>query len=200
PEHDISLTLRIEHLRGQIAARRGPVLQAQSMLATAAERAAATDPDAAVVMLAEAAIQSFYAGDAPGMLRTAERATELATRLDGRSAIFAGLAHGMALIFAGEGERGARSIRRAVARLEASDELRNDPHLAVWAALGPLWLREAEAGRSLYERALELVRSRTALGALPELLVHVARDWATTTEWSSAQAAYAEGIALARET
>ena len=30
--------------------------------------------------------------------------------------------------------------------------------------------------------------------------MHVARDWATTTEWSSAQAAYAEGIALARET
>jgi DNA-binding CsgD family transcriptional regulator len=87
-----------------------------------------------------------------------------------------------------------------VAQLEASDELRNDPHLVVWAALGPLWLREAEAGRSLYERALELVRSRAALGALPELLVHMARDWAATDDWPSAHAAYGEGIALARET
>ena len=199
-EHDLPLTLAIEHLRGQIAARRGPVREAQSILADAAERAAGSDPEAAVVMLAEATMVSFYGGDASGMLRTAERAAELATGLDGRATIFAGLALGMALVFAGEGEGGTRSIRSAVAQLEASDELRSDPHLAVWAALGPLWLREAEAGRSLYERALELVRSRTALGALPELLVHVARDWATTNEWPSAHAAYSEAVALARET
>jgi DNA-binding CsgD family transcriptional regulator len=197
---DSSLALRIEHLRGQIAARRGPVPDAQAMLAAAAGRAAGVDPEAAVVMLAEATFLSFYAGDAPGMLRTAARATELAALLGGRAEILAGLAEGMALVFAGEGESGARSIHRAVGRLEASDELRDDPHLVVWAALGPLWLREAEAGRSLYERALELVRSRTALGALPELLVHVARDWATTDEWQSAHAAYSESIALARET
>src|SRR4029079_15803938 len=46
---------------------------------------------------------------------------------------------------------------------------------------------------------LELVRSRTAVGALPELLAHVARDWATTTEWAAAHASYAEASALARE-
>jgi DNA-binding CsgD family transcriptional regulator len=49
-------------------------------------------------------------------------------------------------------------------------------------------------------RALALVRSRTALGALPELLVHVARDGATTDEWPAAHAGYSEGVALARET
>ena len=125
---------------------------------------------------------------------------ELAAGLDGRAPILAGLAYGMALVFAGEGDSGARSIRRAVARLEASDELRDDPYLAVWAAHGPLWLREAEAGRGLYERALALVRSRAALGAIPELLVHVARDWATTDEWPAAHAAYSEAVALARET
>jgi DNA-binding CsgD family transcriptional regulator len=199
-EHDLPLTLRVEHLRGQIAARRGPVPEAQSMLATAAERAAGTDPESAVVMLAEAAIQFFYAGDARGMLRMAERATELAIGLEGRATILAGLARGMALIFVGEGEEGAGSIRHAVAQLEASDELRDDPLLVVWAAMGPMWLREAEAGRSVIERALELVRSRTALGALPELLVHMARDRATTNDWPSAHAAYGEGIALARET
>lgn len=197
---DVPLTIRIEHLRGQIAARRGPVSEAQPMLVAAAERAANFDSQVAVVMLAEATVQSFYAGDAREMLRTANRAAELATGLGGRAAIFAGLAQGMALVFAGEGKRGARSIHRAVAQLEGSDVLRNDPHLVVWAALGPLWLREAEAGRGLYERALELVRSRTALGAMPELLVHVARDWATTNDWPSAEAAYGEGIALARET
>ena len=197
---DLRLTLAIEHLRGQITARRGPVREARSILAAAAERAAAFDPELAVVMLAEATVLSFYAGDALAMVATAGRATELAAGLDGRAAILAGLAYGMALVFAGEGDSGARSIRRAVARLEASDELRDDPYLVVWAAHGPLWLREAEAGRGLYERALALVRSRAALGAIPELLVHVARDWATTDEWPAAHAAYSEAVALARET
>ena len=87
--------------------------------------------------------------------------------LEGRAPILAGLALGMALILAGEGEAGARSIRAAVAALEASDELRDDPHLALWAAHGPLWLREAEAGRGLYERALEVVRSRSGPGRAP---------------------------------
>ena len=152
---DLRLALAIEHLRGQITARRGPVRLARSILADAAERAAASDPELAVVMLAEATMLSFYAGDALAMVVTAGRATELAAGLDGRAPILAGLAYGMALVFAGEGDSGAHSIRKAVARLEASDELRDDPYLAVWAAQGPLWLREAEAGRSLYERALD---------------------------------------------
>jgi DNA-binding CsgD family transcriptional regulator len=199
-EHDTGLSIGIEHMRGQIAARRGPVLEARSMLAHAGERAAQLDPAAAVVMFAEATIQSFYAGDTRGMLETAARAMELATDADPRGLVLAGLSQGMALVFAGEGEAGARAFHRAVERLEASDDLRDDPMLVVWAAVGPLWLREAVAGRSLYERALELVRAKTALGALPELLVYVARDWATTDEWTSAHAAYSEGIALARET
>ena len=197
---DIRLALAIEHLRGQITARRGPVRLARSILADAAERAAASDPELAVVMLAEATMLSFYAGDSLAMVATAGRSTELAAGLDGRAPILAGLAYGMALVVAGEGDSGARSIRKAVARLEASDELRDDPYLAIWAAQGPLWLREAEAGRGLYERALALVRSRAALGAIPELLIHVARDWATTDEWPAAHAAYSEAVALARET
>ena len=199
-DEDLTLAVAIEHLRGQITARRGPVAEAREILAAAAERAAIHDPETAAIMLAEAAHLSFFAGDAREMLRTAERADELSRGLEGRAPILAGLALGMALILAGEGESGARSIRAAVAALEASDEQRDDPHLALWAAHGPLWLREAEAGRGLYERALEVVRSRTALGVLPELLCHVARDWATTNAWTSAHSAYNEAITLARET
>ena len=200
PDDDLPLVVAIEHLRGQITARRGPVTEAREILAAAAERGAADDPETAAIMLAEAAHLSFFAGDAREMLRTAERADELSRGLEGRAPILAGLARGMALILAGEGEAGARSIRAAVAALEASDELHDEPHLVLWAAHGPLWLREAEAGRGLYERALEVVRSRTALGVLPELLCHVARDWATTNAWTSAHSAYSEAMTLARET
>jgi DNA-binding CsgD family transcriptional regulator len=199
-DDDVPLAIATEHLRGQITARRGPVAEAREILAATAERAAAHDPETAAIMFAEAALQSFYAGDAREMLRAAERARELAQGLEGRAPILAGLARGMALILAGEGEAGARSIRTAVATLEASDELRDDPYLVVWYAHGPLWLREAEAGRGLYGRALELVRSRTALGVLPELLAHVARDWATSNAWTSAHSSYSEAITLARET
>jgi DNA-binding CsgD family transcriptional regulator len=200
PDADSRLALEIDHLRGQITARRGPVDEAHAILTSAAERAADDDPETAATMFAEAAMPSFYAGDVAQIMRTAQRASELAEGLDGRAPILAGLARGMALILAGEGERGADSLRAAVARLEASNELRDDPYLAIWAAMGPLWLREAEAGRGLYDRALEIVRSRSALGALPELLGHLARDWATTTEWTTAHAAYSEAIAIARET
>jgi DNA-binding CsgD family transcriptional regulator len=196
---DPQLAVQIEHLRGQIAARRGPVQEAFTILRDAAEQAARFDPELAVVMLAEATYQAFFAGDAAAMLETSRRATELAAPEDARAVILAGLAHGMAQIFAGEGGAGAETIRDAVRRLEASDELRDDPRLAVWAAYGPLWLREAEEGRTLYERALELVRARTAVGALPELLVHVARDWSTSSDWAAAHASYSEAIALARE-
>ncbi|MGE5275015.1 MAG: hypothetical protein ACM3QU_14795 [Verrucomicrobiota bacterium] len=66
-----------------------------------------------MVMLAQATMQSFYAGDTPAMVRTAERATELAVGLDGRAAILAGLARGMALVFQGEGQRRSLDPQRA---------------------------------------------------------------------------------------
>src|SRR5262245_27353808 len=47
-------SIHIEHLRGRIAARRGPVMQGHAILVAAAERAAERDSDRAVRMLAEA--------------------------------------------------------------------------------------------------------------------------------------------------
>ena len=49
-------------------------------------------------------------------------------------------------------------------------------------------------------RAINDDRTRTALGALPTLLFHTARDDATTDRWASGMAAYDESMALARET
>src|SRR5204862_6120141 len=79
-------------------------------------------------------------------------------------------------------------------------ELRDDPRLLSWVALGPLWLREAEAGRTLIDRAFEQARGLAAVGLLPSLLHHLARDQATTDQWSLAEAGYDEAIRLAHET
>ena len=126
----------IEQLRGHIATRRGPIAEGQQILLAAAEQAAPIAPEHAVVMLAEAVNASFYAGDAATMRLAAERAASLAPQgSDGRTAFFALIARGMALIFSGEGERGAPAIRAAVEVLEHSDELRDDPRLLAWAAM-----------------------------------------------------------------
>ena len=188
------LAVAIEHLRGHIAARRGPITEAQEILLAGAERAATIDPERAVVMLAEAAYASFYAGDTATMLLAAGRAAALAPPdPDGRTAFFALIARGMALIFSGEDEPGAPAIRAAVEVLERSDELRDDPRLLAWAAMGSIWLREADTGRALGYRALEAARRKSAVGSLPFLLGHVAIDQAATDRWAEAAGRVSRG-------
>ena len=195
------LAVAIDHLRGHIAVHRGPLTEGQEILLAAAERAAPTDPERAVVMLAEAAYASFFAGDAATMRRAAERAASLAPPdPTGRIAFFTLIVRGMALIFSGEDEPGAPAVRAAVDVLERSDELRDDPRLLAWAAMGSIWLREADIGRTLADRALEVARRTSAVGVLPFLLGHVAIDQAATDRWAEAQAGFHEAISLARET
>lgn len=195
------IAARIDHLRGQVAMRRGPIMDGYRLIVDAAVQIADADPELAVVMLAQAVNGCFYTGDTPAMIAAAERAVTLAQGQDSRRAtFFAAMAHGMALVVDGQGETGAASARQAVELLEESDELRDDPGLLVWAAVGPLLLREASTGRELIERASERVRAQGALGALPYLLHLLARDQATTDQWTAAEASYDEAIRLGRET
>jgi DNA-binding CsgD family transcriptional regulator len=195
------LIVSIEQLRGHIAARRGPVGEAQQILLAAAELAAQFDPERAVVMFAEAADTSFYAGDAATMLEAATRAAALVPAdASNRAVFFASMVQGMALIFAGEGGKGACAVRSAVELLEGSDELRDDPRLLAWAAIGPLYLREADTGHALADRALATARREAAVGVLPYLLTRVAIEQVAADRWAEAQAGFHEAIGLARET
>ncbi len=196
-----AVAAQIDHLRGQVAIRRGPVMDGYRLLVDAAGQIADTDPELAVVMLAQAVHGCFYSGDTPAMIVAAERAVALAQGQDSRrAAFFAAMAQAIALVVDGEGEAGAASARRAVDILEQSDELREDPTLLGWAAFGPLLLRETEVGRRLVDRAFERARAQAALGALPGLLHLLARDQATTDQWAAAETSYDEAIRLARET
>src|SRR5207248_4118718 len=67
------VAISIEHLRGHIATRRGPIAEAHQILLAAADLAADIDPDRAVVMLAEAVNASFYSADPVGMREAAAR-------------------------------------------------------------------------------------------------------------------------------
>ncbi len=189
------LAISIEHLRGHIAARRGPIGDAQQILLAAAEQAAPAEPGRAVVMLAEAVNASFYAGDAAAMRHAADRIAALTPAdPDDRTAFFALSAQGMALIFSGQGERGAAAIRESVEVLERSD-LRRDPRLLAWAAMAAPWLREAHIGRALADRALDIARRSSAVGALPFVLTHVASTRPPPTGGPRRKPAFTKGSA-----
>ena len=66
--------------------------------------------------------------------------------------------------------------------------------------LAPLFLRETGTGRALMEEAMRERRDQVAVGMLPAVLMHLARDEATTDRWADAAASYDEGIRLSRET
>ena len=89
-------------------------------------------------------------------------------------------------------------LRDAVALLADVDPLVH-PAALPWLMLAPLFLRDARSGAEL--RALvDQVRSQVGVGALPDVLFHVARDQATTSAWDRAAANYDESARLARET
>jgi DNA-binding CsgD family transcriptional regulator len=195
------LAVAIDQLRGHIAAWRGSIATAQEILLAAADRAAPIDPERAVEILAEVVAASGYAGDVATMRLAADRAASLLRPdADRRTVFLALLVQGMALISSGDGEPGAPAIRAAVEVLERSDELRGDPRLLAWAAVGPLYLREAEVGRALASRAEAEARRTSAVGVLPSVLCFVAMDQAATDRWAEAQAGFHEAISLARVT
>jgi DNA-binding CsgD family transcriptional regulator len=102
-------------------------------------------------------------------------------------------------VLGGDAAAGAEAIHEAIALAEGSPELRDDLRMLPWLTIGPIFLREADVGRSLLEHALKTARERTAVGALPFVLVLLARDQATTDRWAVAESTYREAIELARE-
>jgi DNA-binding CsgD family transcriptional regulator len=83
--------------------------------------------------------------------------------------------------------------------LDESDELRTDPRLLVWAAIGLVFLREGGAAHDLVDDAVATARARSAVGVLPHLLTYVAIQDGATDRWVEAQVRLDEAIRLARE-
>jgi tetratricopeptide (TPR) repeat protein len=151
-------------------------------------------------MLAEAASACFYAGNPAEMLAVAEKARAgLAVDSSVRARFLVATALGMARIFGGDAAAGTEAVHEAVTLAENSAEVRDDLRLLPWLAITSLFLRQASAGRSLLDHALQTARSRAAIGVLPLALCLIARDQATTERWAVAEATYQEAISLARE-
>jgi DNA-binding CsgD family transcriptional regulator len=194
-----ALRVRAVGLGGGIASRTGSVERARDDLGTAAAESAETDPDTAVLLLADAILACFALADTATMSRAAARLDELVPRATAESARWIGaVAEGVAGVLTGHG--GPERIRHALRLLESRGPLVPDPRLAPWLVLGVLFLRERGTGRETVTAVVDDVRRRSDLGGLPFLLFLVARDQATGDRWDVAEADYTEGVQLARET
>lgn len=196
-ESDTVTLADIEGLLGNIALRAGSLREAHRQLTTAAGRTLETDPDRALELLADAMAACFYLCDTAGGLAAAARMETIIDRCDTTARVRAMMAIGIARVLAGED--GVDWIRSAVAAITASPDMLDDPRRPDWTVIGTLFLRESTVGRELVNHVVRDRRARTALGALPNLLFHLARDDATTDRWRSALSNYDESIALARE-
>src|SRR5581483_9239236 len=193
----LSSDVELAHLRGHILLRRGPIGDARELLLDAVDRA---DPPLAAEILADAVYGGFWAADADWMRACVERAHALAPRADDpRTAFFIAIVHGIAGVFSGDPAAGD-ALRAAAAIHGRTPELRDDPRLLAFALVGPLWLRESAFGHEIVDRSLAIARSLSAVGVLPQLLVHVGIEQAGTDRSVEAEAAFDEAIALAQET
>jgi DNA-binding CsgD family transcriptional regulator len=185
-------------LRGTIAARTGLVRDAREMLMAAADLA--TDPNEETVILADAVHANYYLAGAPTAVVLAGRLTELAPSVtDDRARALGRVATGIARILAGQ-PGGADDLRAAVPLVRATPELYQDPHRLSLVISVPLYLRDSTGdGRALRD-LVEEVRGQAAVGALPAVLWHVARDQATTSAWAEAEANYSAAVRIAEET
>jgi DNA-binding CsgD family transcriptional regulator len=197
---DAALRVRVEHLSGRVAVRRGPVMDGHAILVRAAGRIADDDAELAIAILAEALDAAFFAGDVREMRRTALRISQLvAEGASERARFLAAITDGMARVMAGEGADAIASVRTSISIAEGSERLRQDPQLQPWLVMAPLWLREAQVGEELIAAAIENARADVSLDVLPWLLNRIARSHAATDAWAAAGVEWDEATSIARE-
>ncbi|WP_154795547.1 helix-turn-helix transcriptional regulator [Occultella kanbiaonis] len=182
-------------LRATIAVRSGSAREGLGLLERAADLA---DPDQRVLILAQAWHACMYLADTGAMRRIDARlAAALPFATDPVARAVGLAASGTAGVLLGRDS--TVLLRDAVSQLADHVDPLAHPAALPWLLLAPLFLRDADGGGEL-RTLVDRVRARVGVGALPNLLFHVARDQATTNAWDRAAANYDEAARLARET
>jgi DNA-binding CsgD family transcriptional regulator len=197
----VELRVDIDNLSGHIAMRRGSMPEGYRVLVAAAEAIEAVDRLKAIRILADATLSTFGAGHPSEILVAARRALDLLRPADPPEiGVFAHVAYGVVAILAGHGSDGPNHLHESVALFGRVPVESTDPLVLLCAGIAGLFLREAEAGRDLLDRALDQARAHAPTAALPMVLFVLGRDAAATDRWQLARAHYEEGSRLARET
>jgi DNA-binding CsgD family transcriptional regulator/tetratricopeptide (TPR) repeat protein len=190
----------VQELQGAVQTRSGSLDDALATLLHAADGVATSSADTAVRLLSDAVHVCFYLGDPVSAADAAGRIERLlGSTTEPRTRFHAAMARGMTLILGGAGDQGVAQLRRAVELAPDPGEVGADQFRLPRQVLAALWLRETGAARRMVDGAVGRLREQAALGVLPYLLMHVARDDATTDRWDDAEAEYLEAIRLAAE-
>lgn len=198
---DASLRAHIQELRGAVDTRCGSLDNALTTLMEAAQEVREADPDTAIRLFADAIHVSFYLGEVSAAVRAGSAIDGLLpSSVDPNAQLLGSMATGMALVLSGSGASGIERVRSAAYSLVLPEAAPADRFRLPLRVQGALWLRDSGPHRDVVNQAINRMREQAALGSLPYLLMHIARDAATTDRWDEAEAAYLESIQLARET
>jgi class 3 adenylate cyclase len=198
---ELPLRVDIDNLDGHIAMRRGSVVKGYRLLVTAAEAIEPVDRLKAIRILADAVIGMYGAGHPSATMVAARQALELVRPDDPpESTVVAEVAYGVIAVLAGRGSDGPAHLHESVGLFNLVPAESADPLVLVCAAVAGLFLREADAQRSLLDRAVAQARERAPTAALPAVLFMLGRDAAATDRWPLARAHYEESARVARET
>ncbi len=198
---DAVVRAHVAELRGAVQTRCGSLDAARETLMQAALDVRAAEPATAIRLLADAVHVCFYLADPATAMRAAAAIQELSgPAVDDQTRFLGSMARGMALILDGAGEQGTSMVRSAADLLATAGDEATDRFRLPMRVQGTLWLRDAGPDREEKRRAVDRLRDEAALGSLPYLLFHVARDAATTDRWEDAVASYLEAVRLAGET
>ena len=197
----LGLRVDIDSLSGHIDMRRGLVVEGYRMLVAAADAIEPIDRLKAIRILGDAALSTFGAGHPTDNLVAASKALDLLRPDDpAEPKVFAHVSYGALAILAGTGSDGPGHLHESVALFKLVPADSTDPLVLLCAGIAGTFLREAEAGRDLLDRALDQARGHAPTAALPAVLFLIGRDAGATDRWALARALYEEGARVARET
>jgi DNA-binding CsgD family transcriptional regulator len=192
-----ALSVEVTKLHGRIEVRSGVFEEACATLVDAATALAATQPEVAIDLLAEAEDATFFTGDLRAIVEIGLLAEDIDSRNPGGTDPFLisfliGLGRGF-----GEGTgAGTRLLREALQIASTS----SDPDTLLRAGRAAAFLGDDAVGGGILARAGRLARESGAVGALPRVLTSEAWAEFRTGRYSVGRMHAAEALRLARET
>ena len=197
----LELRVDIDSLSGHIAMRRGAMADGLRLLVGAADAIEPVDRRKAIRIIGDASVSSMGAGHPADIQAIARKGLDLLRADDPPElAIFAHVPFAAAAVMAGQGSDGPKHLLESLPLFQQIPPDSADPLLLMCAAITGLFLRDAEAGRDLVERALTVAREQAPTAALPAMLFLLGRDAAASDRWQVARAQYEESERVAHET
>lgn len=188
------------HLRANVEAYTGNVLDAHHMLLDAAQRVAPHDQAREAQLLTDAVIPLLSAGEVRSAHQLAQRAWRRAKEIGGQTEVLARKVLAMAMILRGEGPAGYPLMLEGLdleARQPASVQ---QLLIAHWGVLSAVWLEDYERARAVLAALLERLRGASALTPLAFTLSMQSELEFRTGNWAAALAAAGEAVSIATET